>query len=499
MAEEAIRELTPLRLIRLASRSVTGKILVLALMFMVVPFILYTRFQQADVERQNFLLRSLQSQGHLVSAALAAKLGTASGKGLLEVQQMLTPLGSEGLHIELLLRPQNHPDSFLLMASEPPIPAEKSGEERDLLARTGLLDGLIQSCAGGLSLAQHFSGSEGQDEVLTSITPLDTPSGCWVIVTAYMPKAGSSMLRPFAAAPEVQLAGSLYILIAILAWIAVLGAFYDLKAFTRLAVRLRQRRGDKGRFADVAQIPELLPIAREFDRMVTALDAAAQTLRETAADTAHSLKTPIAAITQSLEPLRPLAAESRAKRAIESIESALTRLSDLVAATRHLDESRADLMLARLCPIDIAKLARDMAVGYDKVHGPAKAVVYSGPASARVAATEDSLETILENLLDNAIDFTPPGKSVRVGVNVGHNQVSLTVDDDGPGVPKELFEQIFRRDYSRRPAAHSEGKAHFGLGLAIVRRSVEILGGTITPENRTGGGFRMTISLPLAD
>jgi two-component system sensor histidine kinase ChvG len=498
----------PGRLIRLASRSVTGKFLVLALMFMIVPVILFSRFQAADAERQGFLLRSLQSQGRLASAALAPRLGQVSGIGLLEVQQMLAPLGGDGLRIKLLLRPQSHPDSFLMMASQPPIAADKAAEERDLLVRAGLLDGLAESCAGGQALAQHFSGAEGEDEVLTSITPLDTAAGCWVIVTAYMPQSDkeTGLLRPFAAAPEVRLASSLYIMIAFLALLAVLGALFDLKAFTRLAVRIRQRHGDKGSFAEVAQIPELLPIAREFDRMVAALDAAAQTLRDTAADTAHSLKTPIAAITQSLEPLRPLvaasgAAEPRGKRAIESIESALARLADLVEATRHLETSRAELMLARLCPIDIAKLARGMAQAYDKIHGPAIPVTYSGPASARVAGTEDSLETILENLLDNAIDFTPAGKSVRVAVAVDHGRVRLTVDDDGPGVPPELFDQIFRRDFSRRPPSHqaAQGKAHFGLGLAIVQRSVEILGGAITPENRSGGGLRMTVTLPLAD
>lgn len=493
------------RKLRLASRSVTGKFFVLALFFLIVPIILYSRFQAADAERQDFLLRSLQSQGHLAGISLAPRLATLTGKGLLEAEHLLPPLTDNGLGIKLLLLPKGgSQDSFLMIAAQPPITADKMAPERDQLIQTGLLDGLAASCAGGQSLAHPFTGPNG-DEMLTSITPLQTTAGCWVILTSYIAHGQdqSALLRPFASAPEVRLATSLYIMMALLLALANLGALFDLRAFTRLAARIRQRQGEKESFAAIAQIPELLPIAREFDRMVTTLDASATALQEAAADTAHALKTPIAAITQSLEPLRPLATTPRAVRAIEVIESALIRLGELVEATRHLDEGSAQLMLARLRPIDIAQLAQTMAAAYDKIHSakPVR-VLYHGRSSALIAGTEDSLETILENLLDNAVDFTPAGGTVRVGVICNEKAAYITVEDEGPGIASDQFDQIFRRDYSRRPQSHTvnqgAGPSHFGLGLAIVQRSVEALGGSITPENRPKGGLKMTVVLPLA-
>ena len=119
--------------------------------------------------------------------------------------------------------------------------------------------------------------------------------------------------------------------------------------------------------------------------------------------------------------------------------------------------------------------------------------------TAQVAGTEESLEAVIENLLDNAISFSPDGGSVRVGLFVGGRRVRLTVEDDGPGVPPEQLPQIFRRNFSNRPAPRShdsDPQAHFGVGLAVVRRNVELLGGEVLAENIPGAGLRVSVTLP---
>ena len=121
--------------------------------------------------------------------------------------------------------------------------------------------------------------------------------------------------------------------------------------------------------------------------------------------------------------------------------------------------------------------------------------------TAWVAATEDSLETVLENLLDNAVSFSPQGGTVTIIVTTAASTVRLIVEDEGPGVPADQLSAIFRRNFSYRPTEATSKQmetAHFGIGLAIVRRTVEILGGHVRAENRPDAGLRITIDFPAA-
>ncbi len=477
------------------TRSFTAKILVVALFYLIVPLILYGKFHQADSDKREFLIRSLQSQGHLVAEALSPKLAKLSGAGLIDAQGLVAQAAGDGLRVKALLRPQDLSNHFLLMAAAPPLTPEQQKDEPQLLARMGILDRLDQSCAQSRPLAIGYTLSDGDEEFLTAMDAVHTPSGCWVIVTAY---AGEfSLTRPFWAAPEVRLAVGLYAMIVIVIALGVLGAGLDLRAFTILAGHIRQRRAVRENFASVAQVPELVPVAREFDRMVGTLEASAQALRDTAADTAHALKTPIATITQALEHVRPVAAQnSRCERGLEIIDRSLTRLADLVEQARRLDEDAAQLMLGRMQSLNLADLCTIMCAAYSKMHAPRLRFVLQTPRQAWVAATPDSLETVLENLLDNAVDFSPDGGSITVTLTASSAAVTLRVLDNGPGVPPDRLTQIFKRDYSNRPNTH-EGP-HYGIGLAIVRRTVEILGGTVTAANRPEGGLIVTLTLPAA-
>lgn len=493
------------RLLRLVSRSLTGKFLVLAAMFLVVPAILYVKFADADAERQAFLLHSLQVEGRLAAEVLEPVLNRAGGKAVLDAAKAVHDLATDQVHVKLLLRPSGR-DGFFLVAASPMIETADLDRERQRLDQTGVLSRLDESCADTGPLAVQYAGTSGKDELLTSMSPLHTPAGCWVILTSYGldDLAGSSLARPFSQAAEVQLAMVLYALIAVLTAMAVIGTLLDLRSFAKLARRIRQGgQTEDETFAQVAAIPELIPVAAEFDRMVATLDTSARAMREAAEDNAHAFKGPIAAMTQSIEPLRLSAGgEPRARQALEVLEHALDRLASLVQGARRLDETAADLINARLQSVDLARLAADMAAAFQRIHAVEGIVIEAkGSATALVVATEESLETVLENLLDNAIGFSPQGGTVTVTVEALATTVRLAVDDEGPGVAADQLESIFRRNFSHRPKdrrANGGEAAHFGIGLAVVRRTVEMLGGRIRAENVKGAGLRIEIILPAA-
>lgn len=489
--------------LRLAARSLTGKFLVLAAMFLVVPAILYGRFEQADAERQAMLLQTLQVQGHLVAEGLRPTLTAGGGRVLLDAGKALRTLAGEQVRVKVLFRPTGRGPSFFLVAANPEIAPNQVEAERDRLAATGVLDRLDESCQAELPLALPRTGVTGQDEVLTSLSSLHTVAGCWVVITSYAAAdlGGAGLTRPFIQAPEVRLALICYGIMAVLLVLLLAGMAVNLRAFVALARRIRQDRAvGSTTFAAVAGIPELVPVAREFDHMVTTLAASATALREAAEDNAHAFKTPLAAIIQSVEPLRPLAVgHVRAEQAVGAIERALDRLNGLVNEARHLNENVAELMTAKLVLVDLAALAVDWAQSYDRLNAPRGVrVLAHAQGPVRVAATEESLETLLENLLDNAVSFTPQGGKIRVSALVQPaGWAALVVEDDGPGVPPDRLEAIFRRNVSYRPPTSGEGE-HSGIGLAVVQRTAEMLGGSAGAENVPGKGLRITVLLPLA-
>jgi two-component system sensor histidine kinase ChvG len=491
--------------VRTVSRSLTGKFLAVALVFLIVPIILYGKFAEADAERQAFLLRALQAEGLLVAQDLRPSLTSSSGRSLLDIATLVRDLETDQMRVKLLLRPAGQTDSFFLVASNPPIESATLDEERRRLDAAGVLPRLEESCDGNRTLALRYEGASGAEELLTSMSPLHSPAGCWVVLTSYATGdlLGASLARPFTEAPEVRLALLCYGLMALLIGLTVVGTLYDLRGFASVARRIREGGAfGKPSFAAIVGVPELRPIAREFDRMVATLDASAHALREAAEDNAHAFKAPIAAITQAIEPLREVAdGDPRANQAVAAIHHALKRLGSLVQAVRRLDEAAAEVMSARLQPQNLGNLAVQMAQAYDRV-AAARAVRVSVRAdeNALVTATAESLETVIENLLDNAVSFSPPGGVVTLTVRrLGTRSVTLSVEDEGPGVPIDQLGSIFRRNFSYRPKeTETDGIGHSGIGLAVVRRTVELLGGEVGAENVEYQGFRVYLTLPAA-
>jgi signal transduction histidine kinase len=105
-----------------------------------------------------------------------------------------------------------------------------------------------------------------------------------------------------------------------------------------------------------------------------------------------------------------------------------------------------------------------------------------------------SIARILRILLDNAVRVSPADSELRITVQGGPH-VQVSVCDQGPGVPPEEREQIFRRFQRGR---ETRGQAGFGLGLAIGRELAERMGGELLLEDGDGPGAKFTLRLPAA-
>src|SRR5213082_1863859 len=411
-------------------RSLRAKTSLLAFIFALVPVFLYVQFQKAYQDSQDLLLQCVRDQGRVIS-------------------QSLLPLkGADG-------------DGFYYVASWPAAAGNNLDAERQLLAGQGVLDRLAQSCRGEMPFSLLYDRPTGGAEIVTAVTPLLTPAGCWAVVASFSAEAfpGAHLGQPYWATPTIQIAAAIYLAMVVITFSTLLGINGGLRRFARLARQIREHGRTTGSFAARNEIPELAEVAAEFDRMVEALHGSAAAIRRAAEDNAHAFKTPIAVIRQSLEPLRRAVGvdNQRVVRAIERVDNSLDRLDGLVASARRLDEATADLVAEPRRPVDLQRLLQKLIEsratllpGRDiRLRGELWPAVY-------VLGSESIIETVIENLIDNAASFAPGGSEILVRLRQERDIAHIEVVDEGPGVPPAQLDQIFERYFSaRRKGAQS--------------------------------------------
>jgi two-component system sensor histidine kinase ChvG len=487
------------------SQSLTLKFVVLVLVFLAVPLILYERFRAVDEEKNLLLVRTIQDEGRLIAVGVSPLLANFQASSANKIKYTLSQLALGRGNVKLLFRPKDATDagSFFYIAAAPPAPADYLNKEMAEMLKTGILEILRDTCEGDRPLSTRYKNPAGSEEILTSITPLNLENGCWAVITSNSKEefVNSSFAQPYWKTAEVRYAGAIYLLMAAVVLGLIAGVFRSLRRFESLAREIRTDRSREISFAANNRIPELTAVAQEFDRLVTALHNSAKNLRQAAEENAHALKAPLAVITQSLEPLKRAVGqdEGRARRSLELIERSVSRLDALVSAARRMDEATAELLDAPQRIIDFSRLLRE-AVSACSEWPQARGLLFMQEIEPRVAVWggEDMLETVVENILENAISFSPPGSPVSVVLRRNGRYAEFVVEDHGPGVPSENLDRIFERYYSERPSNSDNGAQHFGIGLWIVRRNVEAMGGTVNAAIRKSGGLKITVGLRIA-
>jgi signal transduction histidine kinase len=116
-------------------------------------------------------------------------------------------------------------------------------------------------------------------------------------------------------------------------------------------------------------------------------------------------------------------------------------------------------------------------------------------APATVRLPDAILRSAVYNLVQNAVEASPPGGVVELAATVEAGGFVLRVRDRGPGVPDEIRERVFEPFFTTKAATLRTGG--MGLGLSLVRRSVQALGGLVEIHDRPGGGTEFVVRLPF--
>lgn len=275
-----------------------------------------------------------------------------------------------------------------------------------------------------------------------------------------------------------------------------------LRHLAHAAVRVKQGRA---RDVTVPRLPfrrdEIGLLARSLSDMTNALRVRIDATEAFAADVTHELKNPLASLSSAVETLGQVKDAKLRKQLLAVIHSDVRRLDRLVTEIAEASRLDAHLSKAKFESIDLGRLIQDMLKQREKSSTPYPVpVAFARPRSgaAVVRGVEAQLARVMSNLIDNAVSFSPSGGLVQVRANRDGDNVMISIEDEGPGVPPELREDIFRRFHSVRPGEEEFGK-HSGLGLAIARAIVDGHDGTITASERLDGkpGARFVVLIPL--
>ena len=221
--------------------------------------------------------------------------------------------------------------------------------------------------------------------------------------------------------------------------------------------------------------------------------------RDFVANISHELKTPIGAVGLLAEALQAASDEpDQVRRFAKRLTKEADRLARITQEIIELSRLQAADALASPTVVEIDHVVA-LAVDQNRVAAESSRVtiVSGGDTGAEVYGDEPLLAVALHNLIANAIQYSPKGSRVGVGVKNADGIVEIAVTDQGIGIPDDELDRVFERFFRIDPARsrHTGGS---GLGLSIVKHVVQNHGGEIRVWSQPGNGSTFTIRLPEA-
>jgi len=265
-------------------------------------------------------------------------------------------------------------------------------------------------------------------------------------------------------------------------------------------------KGDFSAKVKIGSKDELGELAKSLNTMADKLQQKMENLKQMdrmktdfVANVSHELKTPLTLIKGYIETLEDKAIndKDKARKFISIIKEHADRLENIINDLLSLSE----LELSRRCiektDCDLKSLIDEVALGFGHALARKNQVlnVNSQGNDLRIKADRDKIEQVFVNLIDNAIKYTQEAGTIEISIRDQQDAVTVTVQDNGIGIPKEHIDRVFERFY-RVDKARSRELGGTGLGLGIAKHVVLAHNGEIHIESRVSKGTIVSVTLP---
>jgi heavy metal sensor kinase len=283
------------------------------------------------------------------------------------------------------------------------------------------------------------------------------------------------------------------------AWFSTGQALRPLDSVTETALQITEA-GDLSRRIPYHGPPndEVGQLISAFNQTLGRLEALFNTQRRFLADVGHELRTPLTVIKGNVGLMRKL--HEFDEESLVTIDDEVDRLTRMVGDLLLLAQAESGKIVLAKQMVELDTLVLDV-LNQMGVLAQGKLKLRIGTIDqVLVCGDRDRLKQVLVNLLGNAINYTPKGGEVVIGLGKENNQARLTITDTGPGIPPEdlphIFERFYRAEKSRTRQRDGKG---YGLGLSIAYWIVRNHGGRIEVSSTPGKGSTFCVWLPLAE
>jgi signal transduction histidine kinase len=257
--------------------------------------------------------------------------------------------------------------------------------------------------------------------------------------------------------------------------------------------------GSQGIMLDVSariELEQARQAALDYERQ------ASERLRDTLAQqrqflqaVSHEVRTPLTTVlgySQLLKTSGDQLEGERLQKVVDGLYTQTQRLADLLNDLIDADRLAGSLAEPDMAELDFSALCNQIAANAQL---PDHHLIIEVDEAIRLMGDRDMLQKVVAQLLENAGKHTPRGTQVWVRLHTDGDQVILTVEDDGPGVPEHLLDTMFE-PFVQGPQSNELANPGTGIGLALVQRYVAVHRGSVRSERREPTGTRLAVRLP---
>jgi two-component system sensor histidine kinase QseC len=335
----------------------------------------------------------------------------------------------------------------------------------------------------GLSQS-NFKGENWR--IFVTIDPISR-----IKVIATEPFNFQNLLRGHIAQESIFIMLISYPFLGILIWTVINRGLRSLKKISR---EIQQRAAHRLDPIDSKNVPlEIKTIVTEWNKLFDRLKKAFDREQRFAADAAHELKTPLAALKAHTQVALHAKTEQELKTALQKILTGVDRSAHSVQQLLIMSRMEYNLPDQQPSPVNLVKQTKEVVaeLAPQALEKNSEIELLAPDSEPLLSGYSTAVAILIRNLVDNAIRYTPEGSLIRVIIKETENKVILIVEDNGNGIPEGLREQVFER-FFRVIGNKSSGT---GLGLGIVKQIIDLHQAKITLDTpESGKGLEITVT-----
>lgn len=243
---------------------------------------------------------------------------------------------------------------------------------------------------------------------------------------------------------------------------------------------------DRGRLANSIQpsrsMDEIGDLSRSFSNIVERLSQYTHYLENMSSRLSHELRTPVTVVRSSLENLGLTVNDEESQVYIQRAEEGIKRLNLILTNMSEAARLEQILQAADKERMDLSRVVEACMEGYAQIYPKAEFRTHISPAPVMILGGADYIAQLLDKLIANAVEFSHPGRPVRVSCYPDEGEAVVSVANSGPYLSEAMKDRIFDSMVSVRPEGKQE-QPHLGMGLHIARMITEFHGGYIFADN----------------